>query len=195
MKTFNNSQDLHRFYLKHWAGNKNPSAFNWSQKEVNVLVRLNEPLAEEDLTLSETECLEDALQSAYFSKTYSQAHAQLGLALANAKAYKAKPTKPYLYKKLNRNTFGTARLRGPHNHALMRHYLISAIYRVWRNEFGVEPRISRKIVAKDHQTMRSDFVVFGAKILSIVGIGKPEEHLTLYRSYESGVYQGLSYDD
>lgn len=196
MRALKNSQDLMKFYQRLLRKrNKDPGWKPYDDNQNWVLSRMSEPLDVMQIGFSEQKSLEETLQSAYINKTRERARLKLSFAIANAKDYIHNIYKPYVYKKINRKNFGTSRLVGPHSKERVRLYLIHAIFTVWRQEFEIEPTISRKIVAGDFQTVTSNFVAFAREILALVGIGKAEDHLTLYRSYEKAIFKGLSYED
>lgn len=159
-----------------------------------AMQRLREPIMEHSLSADQQRQIKDVLDSAGIYKNRHQIEQRLSTAISNAMEYIKNPCKPYPYKKLTKITFGTTRPKGAHQRELIRLHVIHALFWVWRNAFGVEPSISRKITAKDSATMRSPFVIFAAEILAMVKIGKPEDHLSLYRSYEDAVDRGLTYD-
>lgn len=159
-----------------------------------AMQRLREPIMEYPLSADQRRQIKDALDSAGIYKNRHQIEQRLSTALSNAIEYTKNPYKPYLYKKLTKITFGTTRSRGAHQKELIRLHVVHVLFWVWRNAFGTEPTISRKITAKDSATMRSPFVIFAAEVLAMAKIGKPEDHLTLYRSYEDAVNRGLDYD-
>ena len=160
-----------------------------------AMQRLHEPIMEYSLSKDQEQQIRDALDSAGIHENRLQIEERLTTALSNTIDYTKNPYKPYPYKKLTKITFGVSRARGAHQKELIRMYLIHTLFLVWRNAFATEPRISRKITSGDLQTIRSPFVIFAGEILAIGGIGKPEDHLTLYRSYEATIKQGLSYED
>lgn len=157
--------------------------------------RLHEPMMDYAITGQQMQQIKDALDSAGIYQYRSRIEANIARALGNAIDYTNHSFKPYAFKKLTKLTFGTARVKGPHRKELIRMQLIHALFLAWRHAFGSEPTISRKITAKDQWTVRSPFVVFATEILAIAHIGKPEDHLTLYRSYENAVHRGLSYQE
>ena len=157
--------------------------------------RLHEPIMEYALSADQEQQIRDALDSVGIYENRIQIEKSLASVLSNAIDYTKNPYKPYPYKKLTKITFGASRARGAHQKKLIRMYLIHILFLVWRKAFAAEPRISRKITAGDLQTIHSPFVIFAGEILAIGGIGKPEDHLTLYRSYEAAIKQGLSYED
>lgn len=159
-----------------------------------AMQRLRDPIMEYPLSADQQRQIKDVLDSAGIYKNRYQIEQRLSTALSNAMEYTKNPYKPYPYKKLTKITFGTTRPKGAHQKGLIRLHVVHTMFWVWRNAFGAEPTISRKITAKDSTTMRSPFVIFAAEILAMAKIGKPEDHLSLYRSYEDAVDRGLAYD-
>jgi hypothetical protein len=115
--------------------------------------------------------------------------------LANAIDYQEALYKPYAFSQLTRDSFGAARSAGPHQKELARLLLIHSLFLAWRISFDKKPTISRKIVEKDKKTIRSPFVAFAAEILALADIGKVEDNLAIYKSYEAATHKGLTYEE
>lgn len=156
---------------------------------------LIQPIQVAALNSHQQEIVKGALDTAYIKKNRAFIEAQIFSALAHALHYQHLMHHSYSLKKLTKSSFGTSRPKGAHKKELVRFYLIACLFRVWRNEFGVEPKVNRKITKSNPDILRTPFLVFAKEILSIVGIGKPEDHISTYRSYEEATNRGLSYEE
>lgn len=170
-------------------------ASHWVRGDEAISQRLNERFTEHPLTPDQITEVDDALISASFTSNRTRPKNLILVALANALDYLATPYKPYVFKKLTRDTFGANRPYGPHQKLRARLLLGAALFQAWRLGHGTEPRINRKIVEKDKRTVRTPFVIFAAQILAIAKIGKVEDSLMLYRSFERATHAGIPYDD
>jgi hypothetical protein len=168
--------------------------YTLNRPKKSAINRLKEPITDPILLPSQVERVREALDSAQIHIYRHNIEGRISIALANAIEYKNNRFKPYTHRKLTKNSFGAARKKGAHSQELVRLMLIHSLFWAWRKEFKREPTINRKIVTKDQTTIRSPFVVFARDILAIANIGKPEDHMATYRSYEDAIYRGLTYD-
>jgi hypothetical protein len=172
-----------------------PSKY-WKRGDLAITRRLKEPISDGvQLTQAQMDEVDDALISAGFPRNRTRPRNLILAALSHALDYQKTPYKPYVFKKLTRDTFGTDRPKGPHQKIRIRILLISALFLAWRIAFQKEPRINRKIVQKDKRTVRTDFVVFAAQILAMAKIGKVEDNLNQYRIHERSVRSFISDDE
>ena len=170
-------------------------ATHWERGDEAITIRLTERHTEKTLTNDQVVEVDDAFITAGFASNRTRPKKLVLGALTNALDYLATPYKPYVFKKLTRDTFGTERPHGPHQMLRVRLLLCAALFQAWRLDHQSEPRINRKIVQKDKRTTRTPFVIFAAQILAIARIGKVEDSLMLYRSYERATHAGTPYDD
>jgi hypothetical protein len=157
----------------------------WKRADLAITQRLQEPIVGvPDLTVEQVEEVSSALMAACFSDEGAQVKSQILAALANTIEYQKTPYKPYVFKKLRRDTLGCARSKGPHQKEAARFLLIGTLFWAWRHEFGQEPKINRKIVQYDWQTRTTPFVAFATSILAVAKIYKVIDNLNAYLAHE-----------
>ena len=157
--------------------------------------RINEPFYTPPLSSEQIAKVDDALIAAGFGPKRTRQKNLIVSALANAIDYQEVPYKPYAFKELTRDSFGAACSAGPHDKELARLLLMHSLFLAWRMSFDKKPTISRKITAKDHKTIRSPFVLFAESILALARIGKVEDNLATYKSYEAATHAGWTYEE
>ena len=168
----------------------------WKRDDVAITQRLNEPIVTPaPLSKEYLDALDEALIDAGFPRNRTRARNLILAALANVLDYQKRPYKSYAFAQLTRDSFGAARCAGPHQKELARLLLIHSLFLAWRISFERKPTISRKITAKDQKTIRSPFVVFAGSILALAGIGKVEDNLAIYKSYEAAAHAGFTYEE
>jgi hypothetical protein len=159
-----------------------------------AIAQLDKPIKSANPKKTIVKKIQDVLDSTNVRKHRTRIERLILIALSNALEYQKQPHKTYNGKKLTKANFGTARPKGAHQKELIRFHLICTLFWAWRTEFKLEPTINRKITKKTRDTIRSPFVVFAGEMLQIAGIGKPEEHLASYRSYEKAFRRGRTYE-
>ena len=162
----------------------------WKRADLAITHRLKEPIVGvPDLTEEQVFEVSSALMAAGFSDQGAKVKDRILIALANAIDYQKTPYKPYVFKKLRRDTLGCARSRGPHQKALVRYLLIYSLFWAWRQEFGQEPKINRKIAQGDWEKNTTPFVAFAKPILAAAKIYKVIDNLNTYLAYERALLE------
>ena len=166
----------------------------WVSNDVAMKALLSPIRPSPNLSEANSVALENALLSAGILKNQSRIMKDLEKALSQALAYSKDPFLSYNQKKLTRQSFGADRPSGPHRKDAICLLLSAVMFRVWRQYFDQEPRISRPITSKKPRAVRSAFVSFARDIFKIAKISKVEDRLLAYRKYERsiGLHSSLS---
>ena len=97
--------------------------------------------------------------------------------------------KPYhLHKgtRPNRDGFGAPLPHGQRDETLLRHHLISELFRIWMLGHDTVPEINNK----DYPA--TPFVIFVEAIFKLLKIGKIEAHLEEFQSYRKAILKNIN---